>query len=162
MASSTFPHIIPVTFYFPPLAPYQLLTLFHFNFPMPRLCQGGLCSLPPSTLYPILLAPFPFRHSLLLTNFQCSFFISLCSMFLFNFSSCSLIIFLAPCSWLLFFCSLLCFPNLCAPCSKITFSLLPALFLILGHAPCSLGSQGSFSMLPASFWTFSCIVPLAF
>ena len=75
--------------------------------------------------------PF-FWRSLLFSNFHCFFFNSLCSLLLFNFFSCSLLL----------------FPTFCASCSQITFSLLLARFLILGHAPCSLGSHGPFSLLP--------------
>ncbi len=56
---------------------------------------GGVyspCSLRHFTLLSLL--PSIFRRSLLLTNFHCSFFISPCSLLLFNFSSCSLIILL--------------------------------------------------------------------
>ncbi len=99
--------------------------------------------LAPLSVYVMSLPPGLFP------NFHCSFYIFLCSLLLFNFSSCSLIISLAPCSiFPIFCCSLLPFPNFSAPCSQITFSLLPAPFLILGHAPCSLGSQGPFSLIP--------------
>ena len=63
---------------------------------------GGLCTVLPSTFYPMLPAPFDFWHSLLFTNFHCSIFISLCSLLPFNFSSCSMIISLPPCSIPLF------------------------------------------------------------
>ncbi len=97
---------------------------------------------------PFSLLPSIFRRPLLFTNFHYSLF-SLCSLLLFNFSSCSLIISLAPCSNLrIFCCSVLPLSNFCAPCSQITFSLLPAPFPILGNAPCSLGSQRPFSLLP--------------
>ncbi len=68
---------------------------------------------------------FVFLHSLLFTNFHsvCFFFISLCSLLLFNFSCCSLIISLAPCSISQF---------LVAACSlfKILYSLLKDYFFI--------------------------------
>ncbi len=91
---------------------------------------------------PFSLLPSIFLHSLLFTNFHRSFSIFLCSLLLFLFFpllpdnfSCSMLHFPILC------CSLLPFPNFCAPCSQITFSLLPAPFFILGHAPCSLVSQ---------------------
>ncbi len=112
--------------------------------------RGGVyapCSLRHST--PFSLLPSIFQRSLLFTNFHCSFFISLCSLLLFLFFlllpdnfSCSLLHF--P----IFCCSLLPFLDFCAPYSQITFSLPPAPSLILGHAPCSLGYQGPFSLLP--------------
>ncbi len=78
---------------------------------------------------PFSLLPSIFRCLLPFTNFHGSFFISLCSLLLFNFSSCSLIISLAPCSISQFFaapCSLfqnlvLPAPRLCFPCSLLTF-----------------------------------------
>ncbi len=80
---------------------------------------------------PFSMLPSIFQHSLLFTNFHCSFFIFLCSLLLLIFSSCSLIISLAPCSIYHFFaapCSLfkICVlhaPRLCFPCS-----LLPSSF----------------------------------
>ncbi len=118
--------------------------------PITEALLGGVyapCSLRHFT--PFYLLPSIFRRALLFTNFHCSFFVSLCSLLLFNFSPCSLIISLAPCSiFPIYCCSLLPFPNFSAPCSQITFSLLPATFLILGNAPCSLGSQRPFSLLP--------------
>ena len=36
----------------------------------------------------------------------------------------------------------------CVPCSHITNFMLPTPFIILGHAPCSLGSQRSVSLVP--------------
>ncbi len=125
---------------------YRTMYLWWFN----EALLGGVhapCSLQYFIPFSLLLSIF--RCSLIFTNFHCSFFISLCSLLLFNFSSCSLIISLAPCSIIpIFCCSLLHSSNVCAPGSQITFSLLPAPFLILDHAPCSFGSQKPFSLLP--------------
>ena len=71
----------------------------------------------------LLPAPFQF-FLLLLDNFSCSLF-----------------------HFLIFCCSLIPFQFFLAPCSQITFSLLSAPLLILGHVPCSLGSLGPFSLL---------------
>ncbi len=105
---------------------------------------GGVhapCSLQHFTPFSLLpsiflaLAPF-YQFSLLLFHFSLLpapfWFILFCSLLHFP----------------IFCCSLLPFPNFCAPCSEITFSLLPAPFLILCHAPCSLRSKGPFSLLP--------------
>ena len=77
--------------------------------------RGGLCSLRHFT--PFSLLPSIFRRSLLCTNFHCSFFISLCSLLLLIFSSCSPIISLAPCSISQFF---------AAPCYLFQIVVLPA------------------------------------
>ncbi len=110
--------------------------------------RGGLCSLRPSTFYPVLPAPHfsalaplyqfsPLLIHLYLRPAPFNLFLLLPDNF-----SCSLLHF--P----IFCCSLLPFSIFCAPCSHITCSLLPAPFVILGHAPCSLGCQGPFSLLP--------------
>ncbi len=88
-----------------------------------------------------------FRRSPLFTNFHCSFFISLCSLFLFNFSSCSLIISLAPCPISQFIsapCSLFQICVLPAPRIRCPSSLLPSFFM-----PCSLLPWVSWAILPA-------------
>ncbi len=107
---------------------------------------GGVyapCSLQPFSPFSLPLSIFGTRSFL---PIHCSFFISLCSPLLFHVSSCSLIISLAPCSISNFF-------MLPAPFSKFWCSLLQdyvflAPFLISGHVPSSLWSQGPFSLLP--------------
>ena len=105
---------------------------------------------------PFSLLPSLFWRSLLLTNFHCSFFIFLCSLLLFHFSSCSHDIFscsiskflAAPCSLFLIF--LLPAPKLRFPCS-----LLPSLFqaMLLSplglkhHSPCSLFTPNGGSVM---------------
>ncbi len=95
---------------------------------------------------PFSLLPSNFWRSLLFTNYHCSIFISLCSLLLFNFSSCSLIISLAPCSISQFF---------AAPCSLFQFfcSLLPDYIFL---APCSLPYLRPCSLLP---WVSRAILP---
>ncbi len=93
---------------------------------------------------PFSLLPSIFRRSLLVTNFHCSLFISLCSLLLFNVSSSSLIIYFAP------------FPNfllLPAPFSKFLCSLLPDYVFL---APCSLPYFRTCSLLP---WVSRAILP---
>ncbi len=75
---------------------------------------------------PFSLLPSIFQRTLLFTNFHWSFFISPCSLLLFTFYPCSLIISLAPCSISQFF---------TAPCSIFQICVLPAPRL---RFPCSL------------------------
>ncbi len=114
---------------------YNILSLILLEHPPQTIIEallGGVyapCSLRNFT--PFSLLPSIFQLSLLLCNFHCSFFISLCSLLLFNFSSCSLIISSAPCSISQSFaapCSLFQFFVLPAPRLRIPCSLLPSLF----------------------------------
>ncbi len=108
---------------------------------------GGVyapCSL--RHLTPFSLLPSILRRSLLFSNNHCSFFIFLCSLLLFNFSSCSLIISLAPCSISQFL-------LLPAPFSKFSCSLLPDYVFL---APCSLPYYRPCSLLP---WVSRAILP---
>ncbi len=99
---------------------------------MLSLCQGVPCSLL-LLQFPILLpAPFNFLPFAPFLLFPCSFFISLCSLPLFNFSSCSMLLFFkfstTPCSFLPSWVLLAPGLHLSAPCSFI-YSLACSLLL---------------------------------
>ncbi len=93
--------------------------------------RGGQCSLL-LLQFPLLLpAPFNFLPFAPFSLFPCSFFIFLCSLLLFNFSSCSMFLFQT------FHCFMLLLIIFGAPCSRITLVCSLLLYLFDGLLLCA-------------------------
>ena len=111
----------------------------------PLLGGGGVHA--PFAISPLLPAPFNFPPFAPFSLFHCSFFIFLCSMVLFNFSSYSRMFFMSHTPFWNFPLLHAPFYHFGAPCTRIIICLLPAPLPILWLAPCSFESNRACSLL---------------